>query len=134
HLTEDELSWINAGDRHCAGSDGIYRGQFPHPRGYAAFAALAGQYLMDGPDTGYQVLARHLAATAAQVYGLRERGRLAPGLAADICVIGPAGLAAHASYTDPRQLATGMDLVLVNGVTVWRDGQRQAGAPGELVS
>jgi N-acyl-D-amino-acid deacylase len=133
-LSEDELAWINAGDRHCAGSDGIYQGQCPHPRGYAAFAVLASQYLARGTDAGYQVLARHLAATAAGVYGLRDRGRLAPGLAADLCVIGPAGLAAHASYTAPTRPATGMDLVLVNGVIVWRDGQRQAGFPGQLVS
>ena len=133
-LTEEELAWVNAGDRHCAGSDGIYQGQCPHPRGYAAFGVLAGQYLAAAPGTGYQVLARHLAATAAAVYGLRDRGRLAPGLAADICVIGPAGIAAPASYAAPRQLATGVDLVLVNGVTVWRDGQRLPGFPGELVS
>jgi N-acyl-D-amino-acid deacylase len=133
-LSEDELAWINAGDRHCAGSDGIYQGQCPHPRGYAAFALLAAQYVAGAPGTGYQVLARHLAATAAGVYGLRDRGRLAPGMAADICVIGPAGLAAHASYTAPRRLATGVDLVLVNGVIVWRDGRQQAGFPGKLVS
>lgn len=133
-LTEDDLAWINAGDRHCAGSDGIYQGQCPHPRGYAAFAVLAGQYLAGAPDTGYQVLARHLAATAAAVYGLRDRGRLAPGLAADMCVIGPTGIAAHASYAAPTRLATGVDLVLVNGHIVWRDGQRQPGCPGALVS
>jgi len=133
-LTEDDLAWINAGDRHCAGSDGIYQGQCPHPRGYAAFALLAGQYLAGAADTGYQVLARHLAATAARVYGLRDRGRLAPGLAADICVIGPSGIAAHAGYAAPTRLATGVDLVLVNGGVVWRDGQRQHGCPGAVVS
>jgi N-acyl-D-amino-acid deacylase len=133
-LTEDELAWINAGDRHCAGSDGIYQGQCPHPRGYAAFAVLARQYLADGQDTGYPVLARHLASTAADVYGLHDRGRLAPGLAADLCVIGPAGITPHASYAAPTRPATGVDLVMVNGAIVWREGQRQGGSPGELVS
>src|SRR5262249_45973343 len=40
-LTDDDLAWLSASDRHCAGSDGIYQGQHPHPRGYSAFARLA---------------------------------------------------------------------------------------------
>ncbi len=134
-LTEESLAWLAAGDRHSAGSDGIYQGQHPHPRGYAAFAALARHYLAGAADTGYQQLARHLSANAADVYGLRDRGRLAPGLAADICVIGPAGIIARASYGTPAALATGVDLVIVNGVITWRDGQVVTTRfPGQLVS
>jgi N-acyl-D-amino-acid deacylase len=134
-LSEDDLAWLSVSDRHCAGSDGIYQGQHPHPRGYSAFARLAGYYLAGGPETGYQRLARHLATNAADIYGLRDRGRLSPGMAADICVIGPAGLTAHATYDAPRELATGVDLVLVNGTVVWRHGRPVTGqAPGRLVS
>ena len=133
-LTDDDLAWLASSDRHCAGSDGIYQGQHPHPRGYAAFARLAGHYLA-GLETGYQRAARHLSATAADVYGLRGRGRLAPGLAADICVIGPAGLTARATYDAPREPAAGVDLVLVNGTVTWRDGHPVTTAfPGQLVS
>src|SRR5262249_51157243 len=99
------------------------QGQRPHPRGYAAFARLAAPYLSGGRGTGCQQAARHLAAHAANVYGLRDRGRLAPGMAADICVIGPGGLTAHATYAAPLERATGVDLVIVNGAVVWRAGQ-----------
>jgi N-acyl-D-amino-acid deacylase len=153
-LTEDDLAWLADDDRHCAGSDGIYQGQHPHPRGYSAFARLAERYLADEPGpaagtnalaagtngaagtgAGYQRLARHLAANAADAYGLSRRGRLAPGLAADICVIGPGGITARASYDAPRRLAAGVGLVLVNGVVTWRDGQPVTTAfPGRLVS
>jgi N-acyl-D-amino-acid deacylase len=69
------------------------------------------------------------------VYGLRDRGRLAPGLAADICVIGPGGLTARASYDAPREQAAGVGLVIVNGAVVWRDGRAvTTGFPGRLVS
>lgn len=134
-LTEDDLAWLSRHDRHCAGSDGIYQGQHPHPRGYSAFAALAGYYLAEGPETGYQRLARHLAANAADVYGLRDRGRIRVGMVADICVVGPGGLTARATYDAPRELATGADLVLVNGAIAWRHGQPVTGQPaGRLVS
>jgi N-acyl-D-amino-acid deacylase len=134
-LTDDDLAWLAAGNRHCAGSDGIYQGQHPHPRGYGAFARLATHYLADGTGAGYQQLARHLAANAADVYGLRDRGRLAPGMAADITVIAPGGIRELAIYGAPRRHATGVDLVLVNGVITWRDSQPQTTHhPGQLVT
>jgi N-acyl-D-amino-acid deacylase len=134
-LSDADLAWLESEDRHCAGSDGIYQGQHPHSRGYGTFARLARHYLAAGPDTGYQQLARHLSAHAADAYGLRGRGRIAAGMAADICVIGPGGITEHATYDEPLALATGVDLVLVNGVVVWRDGQPVAGPrPGRMVS
>ncbi len=134
-LTDDHLAWLALGDRHCAGSDGIYQGQNPHPRGYTAFARLAPYYLADGPATGYQRLARHFAANAADVYGLRHRGRLAPGMAADVCVVGPGGLTARATYDSPVIQAAGVSLVMVNGMITWRDGKPVTTAfPGQLVS
>ena len=134
-LTDDQLSWISSHDRHCAGSDGIYQGQHPHPRGYGAFARLAEHYLGAGPETGYQQLARHLATNAADVYGLRDRGRIAEGMAADLCVIAEGGPAAHATYNRPRELATGVGYVFVNGVPVWPDRHAVAGKhPGQMVS
>ena len=80
-LAEEHIDWLVWDERQCAGSDGIYQGQHPHPRGYGAFSRLAGYYLADGSDAGWQQLARHLAANAADVYGLRDRGRIAAGMA-----------------------------------------------------
>ncbi len=44
-LSDDHLAWLTSDERHCAGSDGIYQGQHPHPRGYGSFARLAEQSL-----------------------------------------------------------------------------------------
>ncbi|MDA8322231.1 MAG: hypothetical protein M0030_20820 [Actinomycetota bacterium] len=74
-LDERDLAAIMDDDRFCAGSDGIYQGQHPHPRGYGAFAELAGHYLIDGTEIGYQRVARHLAST--------PRPRTACAIAAD---------------------------------------------------
>jgi N-acyl-D-amino-acid deacylase len=122
-LTEDDLAWLARHDRHSAGSDGIYQGQHPHPRGYGAFARLAGYYYLTGsdPGPGYQALARHLATNAADSFGLRDRGRVTPGMAADLCVIAPPGLTEQASYEHPAVPATGIHLVMVNGAVAWRD-------------
>jgi N-acyl-D-aspartate/D-glutamate deacylase len=56
-------------------------------------------------------------------------------MAADICVIGPGGLTARATYAAPREEAAGVDLVIVNGAVAWRDGQPvTAQFPGKVVS
>ena len=126
-LADDHLAWLALDERQCAGSDGIYQGQHPHPRGYGAFSRLATYYLAEGGEAGYQLLARHLAANAAEVHGLKDRGRVAAGMAADICVIGPGGIVDRATYRAPRAEAAGVNVVLVNGVIVWRDGRPVTG-------
>lgn len=134
-LADDHLAWLALDERQCAGSDGIYQGQHPHPRGYGAFSRLATYYLADGGEAGYQLLARHLAANAAEVYGLKDRGRVAAGMAADICVIGPSGIVDRAIYRAPEAEAAGVNVVLVNGVIVWRDGRPVTGRfPGQFVN
>lgn len=136
-LTDPDLAWLARHPRHSAGSDAIYQGQRPHPRAYGAFARLATYYLGPGPDQdrGYQTMVRHLATHAADVFGLRDRGRIAPGMAADLCVITPPGPAERATYETPTLLATGVTLVLVNGVIAWRGDAPAAGtAAGRLIS
>ena len=133
-LTDPDLHAINTHPRHCAGSDGIYQGQHPHPRGYGTFARLAGYYTDAAGRTDYPQLVRHLSTNPADAYRLRRRGRIAPGMAADLCVVGPGGLADHATYDHPRRPATGIDHVIVNGEPVWADGAPTPARPGRIVS
>jgi N-acyl-D-amino-acid deacylase len=134
-FADEHMAWLARDDRHCAGSDGIYLGQRPHPRGYGAFSRLAGYYLADDRDAGYQRLARHLATNSADAYGLKDRGRVGAGMAADICVIGPGGIVDRATYEAPREEAAGVEVVIVNGVIVWRAGQLVSGRfPGQFVT
>jgi N-acyl-D-amino-acid deacylase len=76
-----------------------------------------------------------LSTNAAEAYGLRKRGRLAAGMAADVCVIGPGGMIDRAIYGAPQVQATGLDLVIVNGIITWRDGQLLTTRfPGQFVT
>ena len=133
--TESELRAITMHQQHCAGSDGIYIGQCPHPRGYGAFARLAGYYVDRNGATDYQLLVRHLSTNAADAYRLNKRGRLSRGHAADICVLAPQGLIERSSFDAPCRLADGAALVLVNGTPVWADGGPVSGAhPGTIIT
>lgn len=78
---------------------------------------------------------RHLSTNTADAYRLNNRGRLAPGKAADICVLAPHGLEERCTFEDPCMLADGTALVLVNGITVWANGAPVDGArPGTVVT
>jgi len=56
---------------------------------------------------------RHRPLQASTNRGLTERGRYA-----DIVVFAPATITDRATFDDPKQLNTGMQLVPVNGVPV----------------
>ena len=78
----------------------------------------------------------------AQLLGLGDRGRLAPGYRADINIIDMAALTLHAPelrWDLPAggrrlvQRATGYEATFVNGEVVYRDGEPTGALPGRLV-
>ena len=73
---------------------------------------------------------QHLAAHAARRFGLKDRGLLREGMAADVVVFDPATIADRSTYDDGRQLAVGVEHVLVNGELVLHAGQRTTALPG----
>ncbi len=108
---------------HVGGSDGIYRGGHPHPRGYGAFARLVGRHVRELEDWTWAEAAVHLAGRPAARFGLADRGLVRPGYAADLVLLDPATVGDRATYDAPRELATGIADVLVNGVPVLSGGR-----------
>jgi N-acyl-D-amino-acid deacylase len=117
-------------EAHMGGSDGIYVGGHPHPRGWGAFARFLGRHVRELGDWTWPQAMVHLAAHPARRFGLNDRGLIRPGLAADLVVLDPARVADRAEYPDPRALAVGIDDVVVNGVPVLRDGRLTGARPG----
>ncbi len=111
------------------GSDGIYTGSRPHPRGCGCFARYLGHYVREGVWTLEQAV-QHLAAHAARRFQLRDRGLLREGLAADVVVFDPDRITDRSTYDDGRQLAEGVTHVLVNGAPVLHNGERTQALPG----
>ncbi|MGE3803550.1 MAG: amidohydrolase family protein [Gemmataceae bacterium] len=126
---EDDVRALMKHPAHMAGSDGIYTGSRPHPRGYGCFARYLGHYVRAGVWSLEQAV-QHLAGHAAVRYGLRDRGLLRAGMAADVIAFNAAAVHDLATFDDGRQLATGMKHVFVNGVPVLRDEKRTQALPG----
>jgi len=113
-----------------AGSDGVYVGGHPHPRGWGTFARLLGRHVRELGDWSWAEAVVHLAAHPARRFRLADRGLLRRGLAADLVVLDPARVRDRADYAHPRELAEGVDDVLVNGVPALRGGTLTGALPG----
>jgi N-acyl-D-amino-acid deacylase len=105
-----------------AGSDGIYRGGHPHPRGWGAFARLLGRHVRELGDWTWEEAAVHMAGHPARRFRLLDRGLVRRGQGADIVVLDPATVADQATYASPRDFALGVEHVFVNGVQVLSGG------------
>lgn len=128
--TDDGVRTLLRHPVHMAGSDGIYVGGHPHPRGWGAFARYLGRHTRQLGDYDWGEASVHLASRAASRFQLGDRGELRPGLAADVVALDPQTVADRSTYQTPRQLAAGVHHVLVNGSLVLRDGELTGATSG----
>jgi len=94
----------------------------PHPRSFGTFARVLGRYVRDRGVLGLPEAVRRMTSLPASRLGLTDRGVLAPGAVADIAVLDPDHVTDVATYADPRQLAVGVEHVLLAGRRAVTDG------------
>lgn len=115
------------------GSDGIYWGQCPHPRGHGAFARFLGRYVREKRAWTLEEAVRHFTHHAALRYQLAGRGVVREGAVADLVVFDPAEIADRSTYATPRALAAGVRAVLVGGVVTLEEGRHTGAANGRAL-
>lgn len=127
---EEDVRALLRHDAQMGGSDGIYVGSVPHPRGWGTFARFLGRHVRELGDWTWAQAALHLAGHPARRFGLADRGLVRPGAIADLAVVDPEVVTDQATYADPRQPAVGVRDVLVGGTLVLRDGKLTGATPG----
>ncbi|UUU31220.1 D-aminoacylase [Streptomyces sp. CA-210063] len=109
---------------HTGGSDGILRGDKPHPRAYGTFPHYLGRYVRELGVLSLEECVAHLTSRPAARLRLTDRGLVREGYRADLVLFDPATVAAGSTYEAPRTLPTGIPYVLVDGRFVIEDGRR----------
>jgi len=104
------------------GTDGLHNERIVHPRLWGTFPRVLGHYTRELSLFSLEKAIRHMTGWPAERFGLAGRGLLCPGAFADIVVFDPDHIIDHATYEKPNVPAVGIDLVMVNGLAVWRDG------------
>ena len=139
-MAEDDVRTILRAPDTLIGSDGNSLATYgttsqgkPHPRFYGTFARVLGHYVRDeGLLTLPQAVYKMTGGSAAAL-GLRERGLLREGYWADIALFDPQTIAATATFDEPHQYATGIVMVVVNGVVVIDNGEHTGALPGYVL-
>jgi N-acyl-D-amino-acid deacylase len=120
---EEDVRALLRHEAQMGGSDGIFIGSAPHPRGWGTFARFLGRHVRQLGDWTWAEAGLHLAGHPARRFGLGDRGLIRNGYVADLAVIDPLIVADQATYADPRSPAIGVSDVLVGGTFVLRDGE-----------
>jgi N-acyl-D-aspartate/D-glutamate deacylase len=109
------------------------RGFAVHPRGYGAFPRLFARYVRDLGALSLEGAVHRAAAVAANEVMAYDRGKLAPGLAADIVVFDPLTIRDRATFAEPATASEGVAQVLVNGQVVFENGKYTGAKPGKVL-
>ena len=94
-----------------------------HPRTYGTFARVLGWAVQDRALMTLPEAIRRMTSLPAAVLGLVDRGRIAPGLVADLVAFDPARVADRATYAEPTLQAVGVETVLLGGEVAVDGGQ-----------
>jgi N-acyl-D-amino-acid deacylase len=136
NMSEDDIAEIMRQPYTMTSSDGglvaMGAGK-PHPRNYGAFARKLSRYVRERGTVTLEHAIRSMTSLPATVFGMKDRGIIREGAAADILIFDPAKIVERSTYTEPHQLAEGMDYVLVNGQAVIANGKFTAALPGKVL-
>lgn len=114
-------------------SDGIYNVPHPHPRAYGCFAQVLRRYVRELKLLTLEQAVHKMSGFAASRFGLRDRGRIAEGMAADLVILNADTVADHATWKEPLRPASGVEWVIVNGEIVIERGTLTGRLPGRVL-
>ena len=132
-LNEDDVQRVIGFPGAMIGSDGIPDDRHPHPRLWGTFPRVLGHYARDLGLLPLHEAVHRMTGLPASEFGFKDRGVIRPGAFADITLFDPKTVKDSATFEAPMQPAIGIELVLVNGRPVWRDGKATGERPGRPI-
>jgi N-acyl-D-amino-acid deacylase len=105
----------------------------PHPRNYGTNARVLARYVRERGVLTLEEAIRKMTSLPARTFGLRDRGLIREGLAADLVLFDPAKVQDKAEFNKPHQYSTGFDYVLVNGAVAVDEGAPNTARPGRVL-
>jgi N-acyl-D-amino-acid deacylase len=120
-MSEDDVRAILSHPRSMIGSDGLPNDKFPHPRLWGTFPRVLGHYVREQRLFSIAEAVRKMTSLPAKRFGMKDRGIVREGYAADLVLFNADTVRDEANFTDPMKTSAGIDAVWVNGVlSYWK--------------
>lgn len=100
-----------------------------HPRAFGNNARVLGLYVREKKAISLEEAVRKMTSLPAAHFKLGQRGLVKEGYAADLTLFSPSAVRDEATFDQPRNFASGIPYVVVNGVLAV-EGGRSTGAGG----
>jgi N-acyl-D-amino-acid deacylase len=105
------------------GSDGLPHDPRPHPRLWGTFPRVLGYFCREEALFDLPTAVHKMTGLSAETIGLRDRGFIREGYAADLVLFDPETVRDAATWDDSTQRSIGIHRVWVNGVLSLIDGE-----------
>ena len=140
-MSENDLSTILQHPHCMIGSDGCSvtpdgpTGKFPvHPRFYGTFPRVLGRYVREKKIISLEQAVQKMTGLPAQKLGLKDRGLIKRGMAADLVLFDPGRIDDTATFDMPHEYPKGISHVMINGTIVIKNGEHTGKLPGKRLS
>ncbi|MFH1155135.1 MAG: D-aminoacylase [Pseudomonadota bacterium] len=137
-MSDDDVMAIMQDPHGMIGSDGRSiapygpSGKSPvHPRYYGTFPRVLGNYVRDRKVISLEQAVHKMTGMPAAKLGLKDRGLVQKGMAADLVLFDPDTVRDQATFADPHRYAAGISHVFVNGKAVLLNGSHTGNLPGK---
>lgn len=132
-MSEEDVRRILAYPHTMIGSDGLPRDNHPHPRLWGTFPRVLGHYARETNLFSLEEAVRRMTSLPAARFGMVDRGVIKPGAYADLVLFDPSTVIDRATFETPTKPAAGIEMVMVNGTTVWNNDGPTGARPGRLL-
>lgn len=132
-MSEADVQRILAHPMAMVGSDGLAHDERPHPRLWGSFPRVLGRYVRELGLLSLEAAVHKMTGLGAERFGLADRGRVAPGHAADLVLFDAHEVIDRATFDDPERPAGGIRQVFVNGRRACVDGRTDDAHAGQVL-
>ncbi|MEE8545100.1 MAG: D-aminoacylase [Alphaproteobacteria bacterium] len=132
-MDEADVRRVLSNSHAMIGSDGLPHDIHPHPRLWGTFPRVLGHYARELGLFPLEEAVRRMTGLSAQVFGFADRGTVRPGAFADLVLFDAGAVRDEATFDEPLRAAAGIELVMVNGETVWQGGESSGARPGRVL-
>jgi N-acyl-D-aspartate/D-glutamate deacylase len=104
-----------------------------HPRSTGTFTRILGHYVRDLKLLSLEEAIRKMTYAPAQFLHLSERGHISQGAYADIVIFDKKTVRDLSSWSEPKNYASGIKFVIVNGQFAIDDSQLTGNTAGRYI-